>query len=265
MVKRHQRPIAGRPNAAGRRDREGGPDPRLQRGDRGPQGQQADARRRDAATSRAPHARHQALRQRSSTDMARLKDRYNDEIRAALVSKFGYSTPMQAPRLVKVTLNMGVGEAKQDSKMLEAAQEQLADDRRPEAEHPPRPQVRRGVQAARGHAGRPDRHAARRARLRVPRPPDLDRDPAHARLPRPEPALVRRPRQLLHGRPRADHLPGDRLRHRRPGPRARRHHHHHRADRRRGVRPARRARHAVRARRAPGAASRASTGEPVAA
>ena len=41
--------------------------------------------------------------------------------------KFGYSTPMQAPRLVKVTLNMGVGEAKQDSKMLEAAQQQLAD------------------------------------------------------------------------------------------------------------------------------------------
>ncbi len=59
--------------------------------------------------------------------MARLKDRYNDEIRAALVSKFGYTTPMQAPRLVKVTLNMGVGEAKQDSKMLEAAQQQLAD------------------------------------------------------------------------------------------------------------------------------------------
>jgi large subunit ribosomal protein L5 len=58
--------------------------------------------------------------------MARLKDRYNDEIRSALVRKFGYSTPMQAPKLEKVTLNMGVGEAKQDSKMLEAAQEQLA-------------------------------------------------------------------------------------------------------------------------------------------
>jgi large subunit ribosomal protein L5 len=59
--------------------------------------------------------------------MARLKDRYNDEIRPALVRKFGYSTPMQAPKLVKVTLNMGVGEAKQDSKMLDAAQQQLAD------------------------------------------------------------------------------------------------------------------------------------------
>jgi large subunit ribosomal protein L5 len=58
--------------------------------------------------------------------MARLKDRYNEEIRAALVRKFGYSSLMQAPKLVKVTLNMGVGDAKQDSKMLEAAQDQLA-------------------------------------------------------------------------------------------------------------------------------------------
>jgi large subunit ribosomal protein L5 len=58
--------------------------------------------------------------------MARLKDQYNDQIRAALVEKFGYTTPMQAPKLQKVTLNMGVGEAKQDTKMLEAAQEQLA-------------------------------------------------------------------------------------------------------------------------------------------
>jgi large subunit ribosomal protein L5 len=58
--------------------------------------------------------------------MARLKDRYLEEIRPALIERFGYSTPMQAPRLLKITLNMGVGEAKQDSKMLEAAQAQLA-------------------------------------------------------------------------------------------------------------------------------------------
>ncbi len=58
--------------------------------------------------------------------MARLKDRYIDEIRPRLIERFGYSSPMQAPRLVKITLNMGVGEAKQDSKMLDAAAEQLA-------------------------------------------------------------------------------------------------------------------------------------------
>jgi len=58
--------------------------------------------------------------------MARLKDRYNDEVKPKLIERFGYSSSMQAPRLVKITLNMGVGEAKQDSKMLEAAAEQLA-------------------------------------------------------------------------------------------------------------------------------------------
>ncbi len=57
---------------------------------------------------------------------ARLKTRYVEEIRPALVERFSYSTPMQAPRVQKVTVNMGVGEAKQDSKMLDAASEQLA-------------------------------------------------------------------------------------------------------------------------------------------
>jgi large subunit ribosomal protein L5 len=57
---------------------------------------------------------------------ARLKQRYIEEIRPALIDRFGYSTPMQAPRLLKITLNMGVGDAKQDSKVLDAASEQLA-------------------------------------------------------------------------------------------------------------------------------------------
>ena len=57
---------------------------------------------------------------------ARLKIRYLDEIRPALISRFGYSSPMRAPKLEKITLNMGVGMAKQDSKALKAAQDQLA-------------------------------------------------------------------------------------------------------------------------------------------
>src|SRR4051794_28328697 len=56
---------------------------------------------------------------------ARLKQRYLEEIRPALIERFGYSTPMQAPRLLKITLNMGVGDAKTDSKILDAAAEQL--------------------------------------------------------------------------------------------------------------------------------------------
>jgi large subunit ribosomal protein L5 len=57
---------------------------------------------------------------------ARLKTRYIEEIRPALIERFGYSSPMQAPKIEKVTVNMGVGEAKQDSKALDAATEQLA-------------------------------------------------------------------------------------------------------------------------------------------
>ena len=57
---------------------------------------------------------------------ARLKERYESEIKPALVKRFRYSSAMQAPRITKITLNMGVGEAKQDSKLLESATEQLA-------------------------------------------------------------------------------------------------------------------------------------------
>jgi large subunit ribosomal protein L5 len=57
---------------------------------------------------------------------ARLKTRYVEEIRPDLIKRFGYSTPMQAPRIEKIVLNMGVGDAKQDSKALGAAQQQLA-------------------------------------------------------------------------------------------------------------------------------------------
>ena len=56
----------------------------------------------------------------------RLKERYEQEIHPALRDRFGYSSPMQVPRVKKITLNMGVGDAKQDTKVLEAAQEQLA-------------------------------------------------------------------------------------------------------------------------------------------
>jgi large subunit ribosomal protein L5 len=57
---------------------------------------------------------------------ARLKTRYLEEIRPALVERFGYSSVMQAPRIEKITVNMGVGLAKQDSKVLKAATDQLA-------------------------------------------------------------------------------------------------------------------------------------------
>ena len=62
----------------------------------------------------------------TTAQTSRLKARYLEEIRPKLIERFGYSSAMQAPKLEKITLNMGVGDAKQDSKVLKAATEQLA-------------------------------------------------------------------------------------------------------------------------------------------
>jgi len=56
----------------------------------------------------------------------RFKERYHAEIAPALMERFQYGNPMRIPHIEKITLNMGVGDAKQDSRALEAAQGQLA-------------------------------------------------------------------------------------------------------------------------------------------
>jgi large subunit ribosomal protein L5 len=53
--------------------------------------------------------------------MSRLRDHYNTTVRKMLLDEFQYQNPMQVPRLTKVVLNMGVGEASQDRKKVEAA------------------------------------------------------------------------------------------------------------------------------------------------
>ena len=53
--------------------------------------------------------------------MARLKDRYKNEVIASMINKFGYQNIMQVPKLEKVVLNMGLGEAIQNSKAIDAA------------------------------------------------------------------------------------------------------------------------------------------------
>ncbi|MDD4237550.1 MAG: 50S ribosomal protein L5 [Desulfotomaculaceae bacterium] len=53
--------------------------------------------------------------------MARLKDKYKGDIVSAMMSKFGYNNIMQVPKLEKVVLNMGLGEAIQNSKIIDAA------------------------------------------------------------------------------------------------------------------------------------------------
>jgi large subunit ribosomal protein L5 len=58
--------------------------------------------------------------------MARLKDRYDEEIAPALKERFGIENPMRIPRLEKIVVNMGVGEASQNSRALDGAMEDLA-------------------------------------------------------------------------------------------------------------------------------------------
>lgn len=58
--------------------------------------------------------------------MSRLRDRYRNELAPALMERFNYRNIMQVPRVEKVVINMGVGEAAQDSKALESAMKDLA-------------------------------------------------------------------------------------------------------------------------------------------
>ena len=59
------------------------------------------------------------------TKTENLKKRYNEEVKKALKEKFGYKNDMQIPRLNKIVLNMGVGEASHNSKIAEAIEAQL--------------------------------------------------------------------------------------------------------------------------------------------
>ena len=145
-------------------------------------------------------------------DMARLHEFYNKEVVPALMKQLGLKNPMAVPRITKVTLNMGVGEALADKKVLENAMSDLT---KISGQKPVQCKARDVGCELQGAGRRSDRlqgHAAQRAHVRVPRSTDQRRDAANSRLPRLVGARVRRPRQLQHGREGADHFPGDQLR-----------------------------------------------------
>jgi large subunit ribosomal protein L5 len=62
----------------------------------------------------------------SATQKTRIAKHYEDKVRPALMQKFAYSSVMQAPRLVKIVVNMGVGDATVDVKNMDAAVNELA-------------------------------------------------------------------------------------------------------------------------------------------
>ena len=199
-------------------------------------GQGRDASRCASASATAAARRSTADgRPTEETYVPRLKQRYNDELREQLQERARpRRRSCRCRAIAKITLNMGVGEAKTDAKVLDAAMEELT------IIAGQRAQMRRARKSVAQFKIREGMPIGARVTLRGDRMWEfLDRLisialPAHPRLPRPQPGLVRRPRQLLARHPRADHLPRDRLRQHQGDPRPRRRDHDHRRDGRAG-------------------------------
>src|SRR5581483_3112426 len=127
---------------AGRRHRQAGADARVEGDGRLPDVQSPDAgrlrvpggqgRAREDPRLQARRLR-QGARQVSAVETEtrngyapRLKELYDRELRARLKDELGLASVMEVPRVTKITLNMGVGEAKTEAKALDAAMEELS-------------------------------------------------------------------------------------------------------------------------------------------
>jgi large subunit ribosomal protein L5 len=101
-------------------------DARHDKGAKPPGGKPADAKQdskpaREAKDSKGAKAAKPLAKEAAPTQPPRLQVQYRDTIVPALMKQFGYKTRMQVPRVAKITLNMGVGEAVADKKILENA------------------------------------------------------------------------------------------------------------------------------------------------
>jgi ribosomal protein S14 len=160
----------------------------------------------------------------AQTYTPRLKAAYRSKVRAALKEEFGYTNDMQIPRLDKIVLNMGVGEAVKDTKKVKTAQEELT------AIAGQKAVITKAKKSIAGFRVREEMPLGVKVTLRGDRMYEfLDRLINVARR---QGHLVRRPRQLCDGPERANRVPRGRLRQGRRGSRHGHHHLHHRADRR---------------------------------
>ncbi len=76
---------------------------------------------KEAKAAKQPKAEKPAAKEAAPTQPPRLQVQYRETIVPALIKQFGYKTTMQVPRITKITLNMGVGEAVADKKLLDNA------------------------------------------------------------------------------------------------------------------------------------------------
>ena len=77
-----------------------------------------------------------------------LKTRYKEQIKPALMKEFGYSSVMQCPKLEKIVINQGMGQAVADKKLIDVAEAELTHDHRPEGRSDPFAQGHLQLQAA---------------------------------------------------------------------------------------------------------------------
>ena len=128
--------------------------------------------------------------------MARLKEQYRDRIVKEMMEEHGYSSVMEVPRIEKITINMGLGEAVGDKKVLENA---VSDMTAIGGQKPVVTVARKSIAGFKIRDGYPIGAKVTlrsRAHVRVPRPTRGDRNPAHPGLPGHQPAQLRRARQL---------------------------------------------------------------------
>ena len=166
--------------------------------------------------------------------MSRLQTHYQQDVVKKLVGQFGYKSVMQVPRIEKITLNMGVGEAVERQEDHGQRGRRHDQDRRPEAARDQVAQVDRDLQDPRQdypigckvtlRGTRMYEFLDRLVTVAIPRIRDFRGIPG---------TIVRRPRQLQLRHQGTDHFPRDRVRQDRCIARHEHHDHHHRQDRRR--------------------------------
>jgi len=94
--------------------------------------------------------------------MARLKEKYRSQIAPALAKEFGIENPMAVPRVEKIVLNMGVGEAIANSKALDLAADELRSISGQKPVITKAKKIHRFIQTAPGNEHRNDGHSSRR-------------------------------------------------------------------------------------------------------
>jgi large subunit ribosomal protein L5 len=174
MIKRHTKPNPGKNIKGGIVEREAS---RVERA-LVFRVRRADARRPEGPRGR-PQGSHLPEVRRSRRQMSRLKDKYQKEVVPALTKEFGYKNVMAVPKIEKVVVNMGLGEATSNVKLVDTGADELA---RITGQRPVTRRAKKSIAAFKVRKGMPiaTMVTLRGERMRVPRPVGEHRPAASA-------------------------------------------------------------------------------------